>query len=222
MGTNQSAITYAGLSSNSLINRLLVQPLDPTNDFFPFNLSVGTMMMNFSNFASNTTNVAYSAANTSTYYFGLYTRVNSTQLSLVNSASASVGMAANVSNYLSLNGARWLSFHSSLFSVAPVLSANTRYFFAWMARSAGATYSSNSIGGLFYGQSAQRSGVMGVDPGANSSNTSLYAWFPFMGVHSLTTHTSMPVSIANSDINKASVYANFIPHLIFNGGGGQI
>jgi hypothetical protein len=57
---------------------------------------------------------------------------------------------------------------------------------------------------------------------AGSSNTSFNAWHPFMGVHSLTTHTALPVSVANSEINKASVYAHFIPQVIFDAGLGVV
>ena len=216
-GVGNQAIAYAPLATQTgAANRLLIQPLDPANDHFPFNMAFGTMLMNFSNVV--TTN--QSAAHSSTYYFGLYTRVNSTQLSLVNSVSSSMSLAANINNFSSYMGARWLTIHSSQFSSPPIMSAGMRYYFAWMARTGLASYSGHSIGGLFYGQSAMRSGLMGQ--AGVSTNTSLYAWHPFMGVHSNTTISAMPVSIANSEINKATAMANFIPHIVFNAGGGQL
>lgn len=208
------AITYTSVSTG-MFGRVIVQPIDPAADLFPFNMTVSTMYMDFSNSGSS----AISAAHTSSWYVGLYTRVNSTQLSLVNSVSTSIGMAANANNSASYLGARYLSFHSSLFSAQPAMSADTRYFFAILARTSGASYASLSLAGAHYGQSVQRSGFMGA---AVTSGTSFNAWNPFMGVHSLTTHTALPGSLANSDINKASNYANFIPRIIFNGGGGLI
>jgi hypothetical protein len=215
-GASSQNIAYASLITNAgAANHLLVQPLDPSNDDFPFNMTVSTLLMNFSNAGSSN----QSGSHASTYYFGLYTRVNSTQLTLVNSVSASISLAANASNSLSYQGARWLTVHSSQFSVVPALTGDVRYYFAWLARTSGTYYTGNSVGGLYYGQSNARSGFMGA---VSSSNVTLYGWHPFMGVHTNTTINSLPPTIANSEVNKASTYANFIPQVIFNGGGGQL
>jgi hypothetical protein len=182
-------------------------------------MTASTMRLGFSNTHSSSASVSISAAHSSSWYMGIYTRVNSTQLSLLNSVSTSYALAANLSNSASYIGARWLSFHSSLWSSQPEFKQGTRYFFGLLARTSGASYASHSLAGMHLGHSIQRSGYMAT--GA-SSNTSLNAWHPFMGVHSLTTHTAMPVSIANTHINKASVYANFIPQIILDAGLGQV
>ncbi len=207
-------ISYTSVSTG-MFGRVLIQPVAPANELFPFSMTASTMRLGFSN--SGSSNV--SAAHSSSWYVGLYTRVNSTQLSLHNSVSTSYGMSANNANSGSYLGARWLSFHSSQFSVQPVLQAGSRYFIGMLARTAGASYASISMAGMHLGQSVQRSGYMAT--GA-SSNTSFNAWHPFMGVHSLTTHTALPVSIANTEINKASVYANFIPQIVFDAGLGAV
>ncbi|HEX6461743.1 MAG TPA: hypothetical protein VFZ58_00525 [Candidatus Saccharimonadales bacterium] len=201
--------------STGMFGRVIVQPLSPGNELFPYAMTASTMRLGFSNSGSSN----LSAAHSSSWYFGLYTRVNSTQLSLLNSVSTSYALAANVGNSASYLGARWLSFHSSLFSSQPVFEAGSRYFFAVLARTSGASYASVSMAGMHLGHSVQRSGYMAT---AASANTSFNAWHPFMGIHSLTTHTALPNSIGNAEINKASVYANFIPQVILDAGLGVV
>lgn len=207
------AITYTTVST-AMFGRVIIQPLTPANELFPFNITADTLRLGFSNSGSSNISQAF----TSSWFLGIYTRVNSTQLSLVNSVSTSYGLAANNANSGSFLGARWLSFQSSQWSSAPHFGP-VRYFFAFLARTSGAAYASISLAGMHLGQSNQRSGYMAT---AASSNTSHNAWHPFMGVHSLTTHTAMPTAIANSEINKATAYANFIPQVIFDGGLGAI
>ena len=203
-------ITFTSVSTG-MFGRVIIQPLAPGNELFPYELSASTMRLGFSNSGSSNASGAFS----SSYYFGLYTRVNSTQLSLLNSVSTSYGLAAATNNSASFLGARWLSFNSSQFSAQPVLRAGSRYFFALLARTSSNSYASHSMAGMHLGHSIQRSGYMAT---AASSNTSFNAWHPFMGVHSLTTHTALPGSLGNADINKASVYANFVPQVIFDAG----
>lgn len=213
-------ISYSTLqtgSSGIVGGRLLLQPLAPGNELFPYDMTASTMLLNFSNNSTSTS--AISAAHSSTWYLGIYTRVNSTQLSLLNSVSTSYSMSANAGNSASYRGARWLSFHSSLWSSAPAFQEGSRYFFGLLALTGGAFYSSHSIAGMHLGQSIQRSGFMAT---AASSNTSFNAWHPFMGVHATTNHAGLPASIANSQINKATPYANFIPQVIFDAGLGAV
>jgi hypothetical protein len=229
-GTNSAAQDYGANMGSTLVNsnlaggRLLLQPVSPSNELFPMNLSVTEADLNFSG-GVTTSNASHSAAFTSTYFLGFYTRVNSTQLSIINSASRTLTGAAATANTSLFVGARYLSFHSSIFSSAPVFTEGGRYWFAQIIRTSGTLYTGTTVTGsanamlnqlgFFQGMSIQRSGQWGA---AAASNTSSNAWYPFMGVHSLTTHSSLPGSLAHSDINKASVNANFIPHLIFNGG----
>jgi hypothetical protein len=207
-------ITYTSVSTQ-MIGRLLLQPLAPGNELFPYDMTASTMLLGFSNGGTST----MSAAHSSSWHVGVYARVNSTQLSLINSASTSYGLAANASNSASYSGARWLSIHSTQWSSEPVFVQGSRYFFGLIARSGGATYNSVSLAGMHLGQSVQRQGMMAA---AASSNTSYNAWHPFMGVHATTTFTAMPATVANSQINKASQYANFIPQVIFDAGLGQM
>jgi len=208
------AFTLSSLSTG-VFGKVLMQPLSPSNELFPFSLTASTMRLNFSNVGTSTQNAAVS----STYYFGLYTRVNSTQLTLVNSVSTSFGLTSNSSNSLSFAGARWLTMHSSQFSATPVLEEGKRYFFGLLVRTSGTYYGSMSIVGMNLGAAAQRSGFMAT---ASSGNSTLNAWHPFMGVITAATHTDLPVSVANSAIAKTAPYANFIPQIIFDAGLGQM
>lgn len=214
------AISYTSVSTG-MFGRVIIQPLAPGNELFPYEMTASTMLMNFS---ASATATAASSSHSSTYWMGIYTRANSTQLSLLNSVSRSWGMTANTGNSGSYHGGRYLSIHSSAWSSQPVFHAGSRYFFAFLFRTSNYSGSSgaslaNSMAGMHLGASVQRSGYMGS---AASSHTSYNAWHPFMGVHSLTTHTGLPVSIANSDINKVSAYANFIPQVIFDAGLGAM
>ncbi len=208
------AITYTSVSTG-LFGRVVLQPLTPANEWFPYHITASTALLGFSNSGSSSISGAFS----SSWYLGIYTRNNSTQLSLLNSVSTSYGLAAATNNSASFNGARWMSFDASQWSSSPVFVQGSRYFFAFLARTSGTYYASHSLGGMHLGASAQRSGYMAA---VAASNTSSNAWHPFMGVHSLTTHTALPPTLANSEINKASVYANFVPQFIINAGFGVI
>lgn len=208
------ALTYTSVSTG-MFGRVIVQPLSPANELFPFHITASTAMLGFSNSGSSNISAAFS----SSWYIGVYTRNNSTQLSLLNSVSTSYALDAATNNSASFHGARWLSFHQSQWSSSPTFAQGSRYFFGFLARTSGASYASHSIAGMHLGASIQRSGYMAV---AAAANTSSNAWHPFMGVHSLTTHTALPSTIANSQINKASAYANFIPQLVMNAGLGVI
>lgn len=216
-GTAQSGLGLASVNTNMAGGRLIMQPLAPSNELFPMNISATRMDLNFSGSAT-TSSTNLSAAFTSSFMIGFYTRVDSTRLDLVNSALVTTAAGASTANYSRALGARYLSFHSSQFSSAPVFTEGGRYWFAQLIRTSGAIYTSNSYlmqFGMHHGMSVQRSGQLGA---AASSNTSYNAWYPFMGVHATTTHTALPVSIAHSHLNKASSLANWIPHLMLNAG----
>jgi hypothetical protein len=215
-GSAQQGLAAVNADTNLAGGRLLVQPLSPANELFPFHMTVTEANLNFSG-SSNTNTTAASAAYTSSFFLGFYTRVNSTQLSLLNSASRAVTAGAATAGTSLRHGPRYVSFHSSIFSSQPVFAEGSRYWFAQLIRTSGAIYTSIPLQqfGQFHQLSVQRSGELGVNV---SSGTSYNAWYPFMGVHSLTTYSALPVSLAHSDINKASSLANFIPHLQFNGG----
>lgn len=216
-GTAQSGLGMASVNTNMAGGRMLVQPLTPSNELFPMNISATRMDLNFSGSAT-TSSSNLSQAFTSSFMIGFYTRSNSTRLDLVNSALVTTAAGLSTANYSRALGARYLSFHSSQFSSAPNFSEGGRYWFAQLIRTSGAIYTTNSYlmqFGMHHGASVQRSGQLGA---ASSGNTSFNAWYPFMGVHSLTTHTAFPASLAHSDLNKASSLANWIPHLLLNAG----
>jgi hypothetical protein len=220
MGSVQQGLAVASVDTNLAGGRLLVQPITPAAELFPFNISATRMLLNFSGGAT-TSSSNLSAAFSSTFFVGFYTRVNSTQLSLVNSVSKSTAAGASTANYSRFVGPRWLTFHSSAFSSAPTFLEGSRYWFAQLIRTSGAIYTSNSFlqqFGQYHQLSVQRSGSLGEAVG---SATSL-GWYPFMGLHSLTTHTALPVTLAHSQINKASSLANFIPHLALDAGLGAL
>lgn len=215
--TAQSGLAQASVNASMAGGRLIVQPVSPSNELFPMNITVTRMDLNFSG-ADTTSNVNASAAFTSSFMLGFYTRANSTQLSLLNSVLLSTAAGASTANYSRSLGARYLSMHSSLFSSQPVFTEGGRYWFAQLIRTSGAMYTTASHlmqFGMYQGATIQRSGQLGA---ASSGNTSFNAWYPFMGVHSNTTLSAMPASLAHSDLNKASSLANWIPHLLMNGG----
>ena len=213
----QTGLALASVNTNMAGGRLLVQPISPSNELFPMNITVTRADLNFSGSAT-TSSTNLSQAFTSSFMLGFYTRSNSTRIDLLNSVLLSTAAGASTANYSRALGARYLSMHSSLFSSLPVFTEGGRYWFAQLIRTAGAIYTSNSYlmqFGMYQGATSQRSGQLGA---AASSGTSYNAWYPFMGVHSLTTHTALPASLAHSDLNKASSLANWIPHLMLNGG----
>jgi len=209
---SQQGLTLSTVSTALAGGRMIIQPMSPANEQFPFDISATQANLNFSGGSTSTS--VMSGAFSSSFLLGFYTRANATQLSLLNSCSAAITGAANNANSSLFNGARYLSFHSSQFSSPPNFDGGNRYFFAQIIRTSGSMYAGTAVlqqYGMHIGNSIQRSGQLGV---AASSNATYNAWYPFMGVHSLTTHTAFPVSIAHSDISKASAYANFIPHLM--------
>lgn len=98
---------------------------------FPGNMTVSTLDILMS---GNTTNNSL-ASWALTCRGAIYTLANSTQLSMVNSFSSTIGSASLSSTQSSLlnnmfGGDRWFTIHSSQWSAQPVLSAGVQY---WMA-----------------------------------------------------------------------------------------
>jgi hypothetical protein len=182
---------------------LLVQPLSPANEMFPGVMSVSTIMMQLS--VNHTSNLA---AATSTARIGIYTRNNATQLGLFNSASTTWAMGASVT--ASVQGLRWLTMNSSLFSSAPNFTNNVRYYYALVINSAGAAGSASYVGQNHLG-SQQRSGTLG----AASQTAASLQHFPMMGVYSSTTN-AMPATIPAASIIGNNSLSPLIPFVGFN------
>lgn len=116
-------------SSVSAHTNLHVFPLQNAgNHHFPGNITAATMGFMMNAPSATTTN---SPAFSHTYRLGLYTLVNSTQLTLVNSVTFTLGSATQSSaNFnASAGGNRYMTVHSSQWSSQPVLSAGIQY---WM------------------------------------------------------------------------------------------
>jgi hypothetical protein len=167
-------------------------------------MTANTAMLQFSISATA------SSSHSSTVGLGIYTRVNETQLSLLNSVATSWAQAAATNQTASYHGQRWLTIHSSQWSAQPVFDERSQYWFALRVRSSNASHTGSFVGQFLQNQ-VQRSGSI---MSSVATNTQL-AHYPFMGIHSVS-QTALPVSIAHSDINKNHALANFIPNVVFN------
>jgi hypothetical protein len=189
---------------------LLIQPLTPSNEAFPGKMTASTALLQFSMSHTGTSGGATSSFGSSVMC-GIYSRVNSTQLSLLNSFNSSWTRAATSNISRELHGIRWLSVHSSQWSSLPAFD-ESRYYFGFLVNSANTSAQTAALIGQFLQGQALRSGTLGAS--MTSGNTGL-GYYPFMGVYSVTT-TGMPASIAASAMNQATAYANFIPNVVFN------
>lgn len=163
---------------------------------FPGNMTVSTWLCEMS---GNLTATASSSSHTYTLSLGLYTLVNSTQLSLLNSVSTTWGTGAgNKSVSASYHGPRFLSIHSSQWSAAPTLSQTHYWLGVWMQSSNLAVPMSNLIyKALISNSSQQMSGSIGVSA---ATDTTQVQW-PFAGIYSVSFTTAMPDSIGASQIS---------------------
>ncbi len=192
---------------------MLVQPLSPIEGYgFPGDMTVSTFMMNLSGSATATSaSSVWSASFGSSVSIGLYLLANSSQLTLVNSASTSWSASANGSNSTNWAGARFLTFDASQWSTTPALSYGERYWYGVLHASSNFSAMGPSWIGQYVGASTQRSGTIGVSQVVNTSR----GMVPFLGIYSASL-SSMPISLANSQINKVNVSAGFVPAVILN------
>lgn len=192
---------------------MLVQPLSPIEGYgFPGDMTISTLMMNMSGSQTATSAAsAWSSSFSSSVSFGVYWLANSSQLTLVNSASTSWSAPANSQNSTIWAGPRFLTFHSSQWSTTPVLSYGERYWYGVIHNSSNFSNMGPSWLGQYVGASTQRSGTIGVSQAVNTSQ----GMVPFLGIYSASL-SSMPGSIANSQINKVNASAGFAPAVILN------
>lgn len=92
-----------------------------------------------------------------------------------------------------------------------MLSYGERYWYGVLHNSSNFSNMGPSWLGQYVGASTQRSGTIGV----SQANNTTQGMVPFLGVYSASL-TSMPVSLANSQINKVNVSAGFAPAVILN------
>lgn len=198
---NLQGVTLTYLSVASSIGYLSLAPLNPY-DPFEGDLTAQTLDVQYSfNLSGNTSSWVYSLS------AGLYTMVNTTQLTLVNTASMTFGTpAATNATYQSsyLNGVREMQFLSSMWSSVPVLSFGQQYWLGFLLSTAGAALGITTFGISM--QSSVFSGSMGV---GNTESTAS-RMIPFLGV-STTTTNAFPASIGTGDIGYTNSIANFVP-----------
>ncbi|KAF0244419.1 MAG: hypothetical protein FD180_2540 [Planctomycetota bacterium] len=186
---------------------LLVFPLSPPSGVFPGNMTANTMLIGMS--GSLTASLSNSS-HTFTASVGLYTLANSTQLSLLNSASATFGTGApTASNYALYHGPRQISLHSSQWSAVPALS-QTHYWMAFWMRSSNLAVPMSISG--FRWMTSQFSGYIGV---VNTDSTASRP-FPGMGVYSASFTTGLPGSIGFSQLQQVDVNAAVIPTIVIH------
>lgn len=112
-----------------------IMPLNQDGDPFPAPMTVGTVdiLLNGS---------SASAAFGMTYRGGIYTQVNSTQISLLNSFSNVLSFSTTqnaTSRSDSYDGCRWMSVHSSQWSSQPVMSPGVQYWYGFAVSTSGAS-----------------------------------------------------------------------------------
>lgn len=220
MGVNGSA-TDAMAQTGMTYNQLHIFQLDIGNNIFAGNMTVSSVFMNM------TATVATSIPSyTISAYFGLYTvnQAGGSSLGLLNSGSVSFGTSlsgmsgsSTTTNHQgTLNGKRYIVMASSVFSTQVSMSQGL-YYGAVLYRSSGVTGAAStasvsmSMYGAILGESGQRSGTFGQ---SGATQTYIGA-MPFMGIYSATT-TAFPATIQSGGIEKTSLNAIFIPHIMFN------
>jgi hypothetical protein len=184
---------------------LMVFPLCPPQGVFPGLMTANTWLIGMS---GSLTATASSSSHTFRVSVGLYTLANSTQLSLLNSASTTFGTGAGATGNSSLyHGPRQISFHSSQWSAVPALSQGSYWLAFWMRSSNLAV--PMSISG-FRWMTSQFSGYLGV----GNTNSSSFRPYPGMGVYSASFTTAMPASIAFTQLRQADVNAAVVPAFV--------
>jgi hypothetical protein len=210
MEGESAAFPRSTLNITNIERTFVIQPLEL--DFGPFkgNMTVSTMLMPVNLSGSTATmSLAYS----SSFSFGFYT-LNAGTLSLVNSASISIGSAGAATNNSTLYaGIRWLTVHSSLFSSSPVFSAGVHYWWGFAFRSSAAFNQTFSV----FGQNlwASNTVFVGTIGAASVANNTTRGIGPFYGIYSATSN-AVPASIGSNQLNKQVAAGVLVPHLVFN------
>jgi len=178
---------------------------------FPGVLTCNTFLAWVSGNHTNAT--ASTAAKTYSAYFGIYTEANSTSLALLNSVSVSAGTGGAASNQTaSWHGPRWITIHSSQWSVQPTFS-QTRYYLGYMMKSAGQSFALSWVGqGLGEAQDGMN-GTWGVSSATNTSQGQILG--PLVGRYA-TASAVLPVNIGASDLQKIAASFGAAPGIILN------
>lgn len=186
---------------------LMLQRLNQENAGNAANITANTFLINMT---ANMTATSLSSSHTLTLRIGIYAD-QTTQLSLINSASTTWGFTAGTSNSANYHGPRWMSFVSSQWSSAPVFVEGSVYVFGLLASTSNYGPPLSYIG-QNYMHSAQRSGTIGTTV---ATNTSLAQGNYWNAMYSATV-SALPVTISASQVNRNNATAIFMPHVILN------
>jgi hypothetical protein len=190
------------LYNNSSMSFFCLEP-----NGFPGQMTVSTLNLRVYGFNGGGMLDAF----TVTCMLGLYTLANSTQLTLINSASLSWGTNASaplsvMTNLFYQN--RLIGFSTSNWSSLPVLNYGGHYWFGLLALLAGGATSTLAGNWRLFGVTSVttiHSGVMGV----SNTNSTLYRAQAFLGGYRSTTN-ACPTAVAATDILQSD---NYVPHV---------
>ena len=210
-----TAVTNILIPGSVQFRSAVIHPLQfAAGDGFEGDMTISTMLLAMS---GNMTAVTTSTAGfTYTYSAGIYTEVNSTQLSLLYQASSSFGATANSNNSSLVHGPRFFSVHSSQWSnnaagaTTPSLRGGSRYFMLHIWNSSSDSHALNWRA-QFIAQSDQLSGTFGIST-ATATSMQFVQW---AGPYSATFLSAIPASIGLSQIQGANARAGFMPAMIF-------
>lgn len=180
-------------------NSMFLFPL-PYGMPFPGNMTAETMRIGF------THNLTVTSSYASTLRVGLFVLSNSTQLSLINSASSTWSQSGNANNTQSYNGPRFVNIVSSQWSTTPKMYYGEEYYMGIVVSTAGVNTASFQI------ISAGRSGVSGFLNSA--SNTS----HKFDFFHGIVGTANIPSSVAHSAVSANNNYGIATPVVMIHQG----
>ncbi len=201
---NQWAGTLSSMGTSH--GTLWVYPLAGVNNVFPGNMTVETAMLMLSGNMTGATSVT--GAQTYSLDLGIYTLSASSTLNLLNSAQSTWAYSANSNNSSMVNGARWLTLASSLFSAQFALS-QTNYWLGLLIRSSGVAPAMSWLGIRHY-HTGTASGTVGTS--GNTNNSSLL-WGIFAGRSSVS-RSDLPSTIHRSALRGEDV--GLMPRLVLN------
>ncbi|MBI4032757.1 hypothetical protein HY374_03565 [Candidatus Berkelbacteria bacterium] len=186
---------------------VIVQPLMGNYDVFPGNITANTAYLKLSISRGSTRSTA---AFTNSAFLGVYTQ-NVSTLSLLNSVVVTWGNAAATNNSTIDVGIRWLTIHSSAWSVQPTF-GQSHYYWGLLLRTSGVSNDTLiALGNTIWGSAtATASGTIGVATVASATSLGMAPWY---GVYSGAT-SSLPGSIGSNQLNKITDVAIFNPLLM--------
>lgn len=218
MGVNGSA-TDAMAQTRTSHGQLNIFQLDIGNNIFAGNMTVSTMLIDMT--CSHTVTIAnytwkllvglyYLAGSQMVLQYSASTAISSSQAS---GASFSISNMIHGQRYLTFNGStQFTSMNSTggATGATDLTLSQGLYYMGFLPISSSNSFNASWYGNIL-GESGARSGTFGVTVTTGTAA----GRFPWMGVYSTTT-AALPQSIANAFLQKTSLDAIFIPHIVFN------